>query len=79
MLYYLDYTKSTLLTLAIKKIYNLPLGAFQVSGEYAMMKAAGRAGIANVNNLLLESLISIRRAGADMIFSYACEEIANLI
>lgn len=49
----------------------LPLAAYQVSGEYAMIVNAAANGILNWQNLLMESLIAIKRAGADMIISYA--------
>lgn len=52
----------------------LPLSAYQVSGEYAMLKAAEKNGWLDGKRALLESVISIKRAGADMIFTYgACE------
>ncbi len=50
---------------------DLPLFAYQVSGEYAMLKAAGEAGLIDFERALEESLISIRRAGADVIVTYA--------
>jgi porphobilinogen synthase len=48
-----------------------PLFAYQVSGEYAMLKASGEAGLMDFDRALEESLIAIRRAGADVIVSYA--------
>jgi hypothetical protein len=45
-------------------------GATQVSGEYSMLKAAAAAGFLNERDAVLESLLSIRRAGADLILSY---------
>ena len=50
---------------------DLPLFAYQVSGEYAMLRAAGDAGLMDFERALDESLVSIRRAGADVIVSYA--------
>ncbi|HEY0880464.1 MAG TPA: porphobilinogen synthase, partial [Archangium sp.] len=48
-----------------------PLFAYQVSGEYAMLKASGDAGLMDFDRAVEESLIAIRRAGADVIVSYA--------
>lgn len=55
----------------------LPLGAYQVSGEYAMIKFAAQAGAINDYNVALESLGSIKRAGADLILSYYALELAE--
>lgn len=52
---------------------NLPIAAYHVSGEYAMVMAAAEKGWADADKVLLEHLISIKRAGADMIFTYAIE------
>ena len=57
----------------------LPIGAYQVSGEYAMIKAASSNGWINGEEVLMESLIAIRRAGADFIFTYAAKEAAGLL
>ncbi len=57
----------------------LPIGAYQVSGEYAMIKAAAANGWINGEEVLMESLIAIRRAGADFIFTYAAKEAAGLL
>jgi porphobilinogen synthase len=57
----------------------LPVGAYQVSGEYSMIKAASNNGWINGDEVLMESLISIRRAGADFIFTYAAKEAALLL
>ncbi|MDR2826116.1 MAG: porphobilinogen synthase, partial [Deltaproteobacteria bacterium] len=51
----------------------VPLAAYQVSGEYSMIKAAGQNGWINEQAIILESLIGIRRAGADMLISYFSE------
>ncbi|HEX7767181.1 MAG TPA: porphobilinogen synthase [Nitrospira sp.] len=48
----------------------LPIAAYQVSGEYSMIKAAGRAGWLDETRAMMESLLSIRRAGADLILTY---------
>lgn len=57
----------------------LPISAYQVSGEYAMMMAASQNGWLDGEEILLESLLSIKRAGADMIFTYAAAKIAELL
>lgn len=57
----------------------LPLAAYHVSGEYAMLKAAEKEGWLDGKQALYEALLSIKRAGADMIFSYGALEIASLL
>lgn len=57
----------------------LPIAVYQVSGEYAMLKAAAERGWLDWNACLLESLLGIKRAGADMIFTYAAREAAHLV
>ncbi|HLP40395.1 MAG TPA: porphobilinogen synthase, partial [Fibrobacteria bacterium] len=56
---------------ALKAAVDVPVAAYQVSGEYAMIHAAGRLGWLDADKAMLESLLSIRRAGADAILSYA--------
>jgi len=56
---------------------NLPIGAYQVSGEWAMIQAAKSLGFASEIPLLLEMLTSIRRAGADFIFTYGAKKVAK--
>ena len=53
------------------------MAAYHVSGEYAMVKAAGQLGWLDAKAAMLESLIAIKRAGADMILTYAAREIAE--
>ncbi len=55
----------------------LPLGAYNVSGEYAMIKAAAKAGMLDERRAILEALLSIRRAGADFILTYHAVEAAR--
>ncbi len=62
---------------AVRCAINLPIAAYQVSGEYAMMKAAGEKGWLDWDSILIESLIAIRRAGADLIISYGASEAAR--
>ena len=55
----------------VREYTSLPVAAYHVSGEYAMVMAAADKGWVDADTALLESLISIKRAGADMIFTYA--------
>ncbi|MDB5104669.1 MAG: delta-aminolevulinic acid dehydratase [Fibrobacteres bacterium] len=62
---------------AVKAAVNVPVAAYHVSGEYAMVKAAGQLGWLDADAAMLESLMSIRRAGADAILTYAAMETAQ--
>jgi porphobilinogen synthase len=62
---------------AARERFDLPLAAYNVSGEYAMVKAAARAGWMDEQQGALESLTSIRRAGADVVISYWTKELAS--
>ena len=62
---------------AVRQRYHLPLAAYQVSGEYAMVKAAAQLGWLDERRAALESLIAIRRAGADMIITYFAKQAAR--
>lgn len=59
--------------------FNAPILAYQVSGEYSMLKLASEAGAINWEKSILESLICMRRAGASAIFSYAALEVVDLL
>ena len=59
--------------------FDLPLVAYQVSGEYAMIQAAGLNGWIDRERIMMESLLSIRRAGADLILTYFAAEAAKLL
>ncbi|MBI4374434.1 MAG: porphobilinogen synthase [Deltaproteobacteria bacterium] len=63
---------------AVRCAVNLPVAAYQVSGEYAMIKAAAEKGWVDGEKVLMESLLGIRRAGADLIITYAAKEFALL-
>ncbi|MBM4273615.1 MAG: porphobilinogen synthase [Deltaproteobacteria bacterium] len=63
----------------LRQEFNLPLAAYQVSGEYSMIKAAAQKGWLNEEAVMLESLISIKRAGADLILTYFAKEAAGLL
>jgi porphobilinogen synthase len=62
---------------AVRDRFDLPLAAYNVSGEYAMLKAAAAAGDLDERTAAVESLTSIRRAGADLIFTYWAKEFAS--
>jgi porphobilinogen synthase len=57
----------------------LPIAAYQVSGEYSMIKAAAQAGWLDETRAMLESLLSIKRAGADMILTYFAKDAARAL
>lgn len=59
--------------------YDLPFAAYHVSGEYAMIKAAAEKGWIDHDRVMMESLLSIRRAGAKMILTYHAKEAARLL
>jgi porphobilinogen synthase len=62
---------------AARERFELPVGAYNVSGEYAMLKAAAQAGWLDERQAALESLTAIKRAGADFIVSYWTKELAE--
>ena len=62
---------------AVRERFDLPVAAYQVSGEYAMIKAAARLGWIDEQRVALETLTSIKRAGADIILTYYARELAN--
>lgn len=64
---------------AVRERFDLPLAAYQVSGEYAQIKAAARLGWIDLDRTMLESLTSIKRAGADLILTYFAKEIINFL
>jgi porphobilinogen synthase len=63
----------------VKQTFNKPTFVYQVSGEYAMIMAASLRGWLNQDDVILESLISFRRAGADAIITYFALEVARLM
>ncbi|KFC21132.1 porphobilinogen synthase [Epilithonimonas lactis] len=63
----------------IRELITQPIAVYQVSGEYAMLKAAVQNGWLDNDKVLIESLTSFKRAGADMIFTYAAPEVAKLL
>jgi len=61
----------------IRKVTNKPIAAYHVSGEYCMVKAAHKLGYLNDKKVFYETLLSIKRSGADIIISYAIEDILD--
>jgi porphobilinogen synthase len=62
-----------------KQTTDLPIAVYQVSGEYAMIKAAAEKGWINEEDAMMESIMCIKRAGADIIASYFAKDVAKLI
>ena len=63
----------------IREEIDLPVAAYNVSGEYAMIKAADKMGWMDGEKVMMETLISIKRAGADMILTYFALEAAKIL
>ena len=63
----------------VKGEFGLPVAAYSVSGEYAMIKAAGQLGWLDEERAMMEALTSIRRAGADLVITYFAKDAARLI
>jgi len=68
---YLDIVKE------IRESYDHPVAAYNVSGEYAMLHAAAEKGWLDLEAVAYESLLSIKRAGADLILTYFAEDLAD--
>jgi len=68
---YLDIIKS------VREHVNVPVAAYNVSGEYAMLKLLAQNNLANEKDIVLESLTAIKRAGADLIFTYFAKDVAR--
>jgi porphobilinogen synthase len=63
----------------LREEFDLPLAAYHVSGEYSCLKAAGQLGWLDAEAALMESLLAIRRAGADIVITYGAKEAARLL
>ena len=63
----------------VKADFGLPVAAYSVSGEYAMIRAAGTLGWLDEERVMMEALVSIRRAGADLVITYFAREAARLL
>lgn len=72
-LYYLDVIAK------MRAATKLPVCAYHVSGEYAMVMAAQQLGFMDAEKVFYEALLSIKRAGADFIFTYAARMITNYL
>ncbi len=70
---YLDIIRS------LRDEFDLPIAAYHVSGEYAMIKAAAEKGWIDGEKIMAETLLSIRRAGADIIITYCAKDMARLL
>jgi len=73
VLAYLDIVRD------VKNNTTLPLAVYNVSGEYSMLKLAGKAGLIDYDKVLIETMIGFKRAGADIIISYHAKEVAKLL
>ncbi|MBI3077903.1 MAG: porphobilinogen synthase [Deltaproteobacteria bacterium] len=62
----------------VREAFDYPIAAYNVSGEYAMIKAAGRLGWLDEERAMMEALVAIRRAGADLILTYFAKDAARL-
>ncbi len=71
--FYLDVLRD------VRESTDLPVAAYQVSGEYAMIKAAGQNGWIDEKKIMIESLLAIKRAGADLIITYFAKEAAEML
>ena len=70
---YLDIIRS------LRESFELPMAAYQVSGEYLMIKSAAADGWIDEEAVMMESLLGIKRAGADMILTYFAKTAARLL
>ena len=70
---YLDIIKE------VKETFQMPTAAYQVSGEYSMIKAAGKLDWIDEERVMVESLLAIKRAGADMILTYFAKDVAKYL
>ncbi len=70
--YYLDIIRE------VKNTVNVPVAAYQVSGEYSMIKASAKMGWVNEESAIMESLTSIKRAGADIIVTYFAKDFSKI-
>ena len=70
---YLDVLRQT------AEVFDVPVAAYQVSGEYAMISAAAERGWIDHDPAVMESVLSIRRAGADIVLTYWALHVARLL
>jgi porphobilinogen synthase len=72
-LFYLDIVRD------LRNEISVPLAVYQVSGEYSMLKLAADRKLASEKEIFIESFIAMRRAGADIIISYAAKEVLRFL
>lgn len=63
----------------VKNEFRVPTAAYSVSGEYSMIKAVSEKGWLDERDIMLETIISIKRAGADLILTYYAKELAEVL
>jgi porphobilinogen synthase len=63
----------------IRREFDVPVAAYNVSGEYLMLKAAAEKGFLDYERAMVENLMSVRRAGADLVVTYHAKEVAELL
>ena len=63
----------------VKNNTSLPLAVYNVSGEYSMLKIAGKAGVIDYEKVMMETMMAFKRAGADIIISYHAKEVAEIL
>jgi porphobilinogen synthase len=63
----------------VRNATSIPLAVYNVSGEYAMLKAAARAGVIDYERVMMETMLAFKRAGADIIISYHAKEVAEVL
>jgi porphobilinogen synthase len=61
----------------VKNSFNVPVVAYNVSGEYSMIKAAAQNGWINEKEIVMEMLVSMKRAGVDLIITYFSKDVAR--
>ncbi len=64
---------------AVREQVDIPVAVYNVSGEYAMIKAAAAQGWLNHDAAIMETMVSFRRAGADLIATYFCKDVVRLL
>jgi len=64
---------------AVRDSFDIPVAAYNVSGEYSLVKAAAKLGWIDEQRVMMEILISIKRAGADLILTYFAKEAAKIL
>jgi porphobilinogen synthase len=62
-----------------RRLYHVPIAAYQVSGEYSMIEAAAKAGWIDRDRIVMETLTAIKRAGADILITYYALELAKTL